>query len=69
MDWAGKEWIKTTPIYTAFHKDNLLLQPISYSTQSNEPRDIPDLHKCFELFAQRNNLDENNKWYLISFIS
>ena len=43
--WAGKEWIKTTPIYTAFHKDNLLLQPISYSTQSSQPRDIPDLQK------------------------
>lgn len=54
---------RAVPAFTAISKESesILFKPIQAQGKTTDPEST--LHHCFELFAQRGNLDEENKWY------
>ena len=54
---------RAVPSFAAISKESesILFKPIQAQGKTTDPEST--LHHCFELFAQRGNLDEENKWY------
>lgn len=54
---------RAVPTFTTISKESesILFKPIQAQGKTADPEST--LHHCFELFAQRGNLDEENKWY------
>ena len=54
---------RAVPSFAAISKESesILFKPIQAQGKTTDTEST--LHHCFELFAQRGNLDEENKWY------